>query len=171
MGDNRVGHRRSAGSHKHKGQSLGGAPNAVKLDTRGALVAIPMPTLMPTTKVMLWRLKICWMVRTFQVVEPHKIAIHICPQLTDSFAFCEHTPTPVYVLISEYNLAWFPVSGNLKCLPGRRQMFTVVNNSLPPVNPWVTVTLQSWHFDILIILDSELSPHLHPCSDFNMQLH
>lgn len=178
MGDSRVGHRQSAGSHKRMGQGLEGAPNAVKWDTRGALVTILVSTLMPTTKAMLWRLKIYWVVHTFQVVEQHQIAIHKCPQFTYSFTLCsywvvncEHTPTPVCVLIIKYSFVCSLPSSNLKCLPGRRHMFIVVNHGLQPINPWVTVTLQSWHFDILIILDSELSPHPDPCLDFNMQVH
>ncbi|KAJ8443355.1 hypothetical protein Cgig2_015836 [Carnegiea gigantea] len=57
-----------------------------------------------------------------EVVEPHQVAIHKCPRLTDSFALCsywvvscEHTPTPVCLLMSEYSVACSPVSGNLKC--------------------------------------------------------
>ena len=50
-------------------------------------------------------------------------------------------------------------------------MFTVVNNGLQPVNPLVTFTLQSCHFDILIILHYQLSPHPHPSLDFNVQVH
>ncbi|KAJ8424565.1 hypothetical protein Cgig2_020714 [Carnegiea gigantea] len=111
--------------------------------------------------------------KTGRVVEPHQVAIHRCPQFIDSFALCsywEHTPAPVCVLMIKYNFACSLLSGNLKCLPGRRQMFIAVNHGLQPVNPWVTVTLQSWHFDILIILDSELSPHPHACLDFNVQV-
>ncbi|KAJ8425493.1 LOW QUALITY PROTEIN: hypothetical protein Cgig2_029575 [Carnegiea gigantea] len=51
------------------------------------------------------------------------------------------------------------LDGNLKCLPNRRPVFTMVNHSLQ----------SSCHFDILIILDSQLPPHPHPCLDFNVQ--
>ncbi|KAJ8432261.1 LOW QUALITY PROTEIN: hypothetical protein Cgig2_013914 [Carnegiea gigantea] len=83
--------------------------------------------------------------------------------------FCEHTPSPVCVSITKYSFGCSLLSGNLKCLPGRRPMFTVVNYGLQPVNPWVTITLQSCHFDILIILDSQLSPHPHSYLTCNMQ--
>ncbi|KAJ8429658.1 hypothetical protein Cgig2_001654 [Carnegiea gigantea] len=116
-------HCRSAESHKRRGQGLRDAPNAVKLATRGAVVAILVPTFMPTTKAMLWMLKICWM-----VVKPHQVAIHRCLQLTDSFALCsywivsyEHIPTPICVLMIKYSVVCSPVSANLKCLPRRRQ--------------------------------------------------
>ncbi|KAJ8445912.1 LOW QUALITY PROTEIN: hypothetical protein Cgig2_009841 [Carnegiea gigantea] len=122
--------------------------------------------------------EIYWMIPTFHVVKPHQIAIHRCSQFTDSFALCsywivsyEHTPTPICVLMIKYNFACSPLSGNLKCLPERRQMFVMVNHGLQPINLWVTVALQSWHFDILIILDSELSPHPHPCLEFNVQVY
>ena len=141
LGDSRVGHRQSARSHKCRGQGLGGAPNAVKLDTQGALVAIPVPNLMPPMKAMLWRLKICWMVHTFQVIQPYEVAIHSSPQFTNSFALCsywvincDHTPTRICVLMIKYNFAFFLLSGNLKCLPGRRQMFIMVNHGLQLVN-------------------------------------
>ncbi|KAJ8434204.1 hypothetical protein Cgig2_004675 [Carnegiea gigantea] len=62
-----------------------------------------------------------------------------------------------------------PQPCNLKCLSGRRPMFTMVNNGLQSVNLWVTVTLQSCHFDILIILDSQLLPHPHPYLACNVQ--
>ncbi|KAJ8421789.1 LOW QUALITY PROTEIN: hypothetical protein Cgig2_020535 [Carnegiea gigantea] len=106
------------------------------------------------------------------------VAIHRCPQFTHTFALCsywivscEHTPSPVCVSITKYSFGCSLLSGNLKCLPERRLMFTVVNHGLQPVNPWVTVTLQSYHFDILIILDSQLSPHPHPCLACNVQVH
>ena len=141
----------------------------MKLDIRGALVAIPVRTLMRTTKAILWMLKIFWMVPTLQVVEPHYVTIHRCPQFTDTFALCsywivsnEHSPSPVCVSITKCSFECSLLSGNLKCLPRRRPMFTVANHGLQPVNLWVTVTLQSCHFDILIILDFQLSPHLHP---------
>jgi len=47
MEDSRINHCRSAGSHKRRGQSLGCASNAAKLDTQGAPVAVPVPTLIP----------------------------------------------------------------------------------------------------------------------------
>ncbi|KAJ8425093.1 hypothetical protein Cgig2_007815 [Carnegiea gigantea] len=143
-------------SKDREGQGLGGAPNVVKLDTRGTLVAILVPTLMLTMKAMLWRLKIYWMAHTFQIV------LH-CANIGLS---AMSTPPPLFVI--KYIVACSPVSGNLKFLPGRRQMFTMVNHILQPVNPWVTIILQSCHFDVLIILDSELSPHPHLCSDFNV---
>ncbi|KAJ8424059.1 hypothetical protein Cgig2_032151 [Carnegiea gigantea] len=67
------------------------------------------------------------------VVEPHQVAIHKYPQLIDSFKLysywvvsCEHTLTLVCVLIIKYSFA----------CSLRRQMFTVVNHGLQPINPW-----------------------------------
>jgi len=55
------------------------------LEASGSLQIGLVPTLMPTTKAMLWRLKIYWMVRTFQVVEAHEVAIHSSPRFTDKY--------------------------------------------------------------------------------------
>ncbi|KAJ8432061.1 hypothetical protein Cgig2_016340 [Carnegiea gigantea] len=55
------------------------------------------------------------------------------------------------------------LSGKLACLPGRRQMFTMVNHGLQPVNPWRTDKLQPWNFGILLILASELHHTLPLC--------
>ncbi|KAJ8432928.1 hypothetical protein Cgig2_023058 [Carnegiea gigantea] len=84
------------------------------------IVAIPMPTLMPTTKAMLWRLKICWMVRTFQGIEAHEVTTYSSPQLTDKVVSCDPTPTLVCTLIIKCSFACFVLLGKLTCLPHRR---------------------------------------------------
>ncbi|KAJ8432834.1 LOW QUALITY PROTEIN: hypothetical protein Cgig2_008548 [Carnegiea gigantea] len=133
MGDSLVGHRQSAGSHKRRAQGLRGAPNArtyrnprAEFDANYEGDIVEVEDLLDGSCI------------------PGLLNHIRCPQLTDSFALCsywvvsyEHTPTPVCVLMSEYSVACSPVSGNLKCLPGRRQMFTVINHGLQPGKPMV----------------------------------
>ncbi|KAJ8421275.1 hypothetical protein Cgig2_026806 [Carnegiea gigantea] len=80
-------------------------------------------------------------------------------------------PHPCLYFNMQHNFACSAQLGKLVCLPGMRQMFTVVNHSLQLVNPWGIDRLQPWHFGFLLILASELSPHPHPYLYFNVQVH
>ncbi|KAJ8444412.1 hypothetical protein Cgig2_005934 [Carnegiea gigantea] len=51
---------------------------------------------------------------------------------------CDPTPTPICIVMIKFSFAY----SVLACLPNRRQMFTMVNHTLQPVNPWVTDRLQ-----------------------------
>ncbi|KAJ8442774.1 hypothetical protein Cgig2_011044 [Carnegiea gigantea] len=82
---------------------------------------------------------------------------------------CDPTSTSVCVLMMKYSFACSVLSGNMACLPARRQMFTVVNYGLQSVNLWGADRLQPWNFGILLILASRLSPHPHPYLYLNVQ--
>ncbi|KAJ8419655.1 LOW QUALITY PROTEIN: hypothetical protein Cgig2_016952 [Carnegiea gigantea] len=101
---------------------------------------------------------------------PTSICILICKYI-GACAWGAGMFTPICVLMMKYSFACSVLSGNLAGLCGRRQMFTVANHGPQPVNPWGTDRLQPWHFGILLMLASRLSPYPHPCLYFNVQVY
>ncbi|KAJ8436479.1 LOW QUALITY PROTEIN: hypothetical protein Cgig2_000464 [Carnegiea gigantea] len=105
-----------------------------------------------------------WLLSCHHTATP--VCILMCKYI-DACAWRADMFTPICVLMMKHSFACSVLSGKLACLPGRRQMFTVVNHDLQRVNPWGTDRLQPWHFGLLLVLASELSPQPHPYLYFN----